>query len=271
MRIVIIFTLAFAIHLSAGESKTDFTFIDRLRSFVAASLGEEFATKIFGLDEGQLAENKIVLPTLPVLTSDAKSTDIFKAPQDPIKLSLEKTEKFDMAYIAELYDTTRLLKANRDDVAKWMNVIVQGGNREGIYRSLVLDETYLSLENENRPINSKSADYVTSLYKKYFNKELDKEKLKGANIFAIKRVATEKGLEMIDALALKSRSDLENWYAVYSAEVGQNYKNVWTNESRRNSTKMFHQSWAKQVPIQFIKSEFIIKNHMILNSLNQLR
>jgi hypothetical protein len=64
--------------------------------------------------------------------------------------------------------------------------------------------------------------------------------------------------------------DLYKWYAVFSFELAKDYGPILKNQLRQDQRFDYHLIWAKNMPIQHIKSEFIIKLHMVMNGLQLL-
>ena len=64
--------------------------------------------------------------------------------------------------------------------------------------------------------------------------------------------------------------DLYLWYAVFSSELATVYAPLLKTEIRQNTRLEYHLEWARSMPIQHIKSEFIIKLHSVMNGLQLL-
>jgi len=240
---------------------------------MANMLGEDTTNKILGKEE---VKSSISLPEIPEVTLNAKdesfydkkNSSIYTQGQKYILLTLEEKRSYRISFLQQLFEVTRNSPAKKEDIAKFLNVLEQGGNREGVYRSITLDQVYLSLEQYDETPSSKLVDFVDYFSQKYLRKKYKKESLQSLNLWSIKRLITEKCLELIDVLADKPE-DLYSWYAVYSAELAKDYAQAWTSDTRKNITAEYHYSWAKSVPFQHIKSEIIIKNHKLMNFLNQ--
>ena len=52
------------------------------------------------------------------------------------------------------------MKSTLNEDKRWLNVMSQGGTREGVYRGIVLEDRYLRLERKSFPINPKVLDLV---------------------------------------------------------------------------------------------------------------
>ena len=263
MRILTIFFLALTIHLYAQDArsqtlKKEKSLVEKLRIQFEKMIGAE----------SSVPSDEVVMPTIPKIDVDAKSLTVYEKKADTIilKLKPEDEKKYNYAYIKEAYEATRLLKPNADEIGKMMNVLAQGGTREGVYRSMVLDSVYGGMENWDKAVKSVTADYAVYFYGKYFAKKILKKSFEGMSVYTLKRLMAEKALEVADAFG-DDRDGLERWYALMSADLASRFPQIWTNTIRREKSALVHKSWASKVPVQHIKSELIIKIHASLNSM----
>jgi hypothetical protein len=266
----LIFVLALSIHiLNAQDSNGPkaVSFAEKMRPTLMKVVGEKWTIKLIG-EQASVAVVGIgvVLPPLPKISEDARSTAIYDKKEDTVKLKKELEEKYYYSYLKEIFEATRMIKPNDDEIAKMMNVLSQGGTREGIYHQLVLDSTYGGMENYDKPVKSNAADFAVYFYGRYLGKKIEKESLKGMNAFALKRLIADKSLDIIDAFGDK-RDDLEKWYAVMSSDLASKFPQVWTAKLRKDTSSQHHKIWASQVPVQHIKSETMIKIHSAMNSM----
>ena len=228
--------------------------------------GPDTAESIFGRHI-----KEINLPTIPEIEFDVKSQDVYKEKEKDLDAKLEaipkdERDRYDLSFIKEIYDVTRGTPATETDMEKWMNVFAQGASREGIYRSLVLDSLYNSMENISHPVNESVINYTTYYMSSFLHKKVDKTAIEPINFYLLKRMVTENTLDMIDAL--KSRpEDLFAWYAVFSGEMAKFYSPAFANDLRKDDFRHRHFEWAQNAPFQYIKSETIIKLHRIFNFL----
>ena len=229
-------------------------------------LGEHWTLKLIGNAPVNKMNNTVIMPALPKIVDDARSVAVFNKKQEKVILKPEIEEKYYYAYIKEIYEATRQTKPNDDEVAKLMNVLSQGGTREGVYHSLVLDSTYGGMENYDKPVKSNAADFAVYFYGRYVGKKIAKESLKGMNIYSLKRLVSDKTLDMIDAYG-DNREDLEKWYAVMSSDLASKFPSLWSGKMRKDTDSQNHKSWASKVPVQHIKSETLIKIHGAFNSM----
>ena len=253
------------IHAQDSKKPNNVSITESMRPTLMKFIGEKWTVKILGEDL-KPSEDGIVLPQLPKLSSDARSVDIYNRKEDKVKLKVEQEEKYYIAYIKEIYEVTRQQKPNEDEVGKLLNVLSQGGSREGVYHALVLDSAYGGMENYDKTTKSNAADFSIYFYERYLGKKVAKESLKGMNIYTLKRLLADKSLDIIDAYEGK-RDDLESWYAVMSSDLASKFPQVYQSKLRKDTSSRHHKNWANQVPVQHIKSETVIKLHMALNSL----
>ncbi|WP_417335257.1 hypothetical protein [Halobacteriovorax marinus] len=237
---------------------------DKVRPYVEQYLGEEIAVKLFGEKE-----QSIKLPEIPVVNKDAKSTRPEFVDKTKSKISKDKMEKADLSFLFEVYESARRVKPNDNDIAKWMNVITQGGSREGVYRALVLDNTYAAMENYDSPMTDSGIKFAQYYVSSFMDKNISKDSLEKTNFYTLKRVLVEQTLEILDELLFKDVNLFYDWYAVFSAEVAKKYPTYFTNKIRVSTSRERHRKWAEFVPVQHVKSEVIIKLHKLFNATNQ--
>ncbi|WP_127718404.1 hypothetical protein [Halobacteriovorax sp. HLS] len=236
---------------------------DSIRPYVEKYLGEDIAVKIFGE-----VEETILLPAIPTVSKDAKNIRP-ELKTSKTKISKEKLEKANLSFIYQIYKATRMTDPNENEVARWMNVMSQGGSREGVYRALVLDGTYAGRENTDAPITDETIEFVQYYLSTFLDKSISKESLEKSNFYTLKRIITEQTLEILDELTYKKMEDFYNWYAVFSAEVAKKYPSTFDNKVRVSTSREKHKKWAMYVPVQHVKSEVMIKLHTLFNVNNQ--
>jgi hypothetical protein len=268
LRLSFIFIIAFSLHILHAQDTSgikDLSLSDKIRPVLMKIIGEEWTLKLIGVatvDNTQV----ITLPVLPKVVADATSINIYSKKKDKIVLDAKLEEKFYYTYYKEIYEATRQLKPNDDEIAKAMNTLSQEGTREGVYHSLVLDSTYAGMENYDKPIKKNTADFAVYFYARYIGLSITKESLKDMNVYSLKRILGDKTLDIIDAFG-ENREDLEKWYAVMSSDLASKFPLVWSSNIRKNTSSEVHKSWASRVPVQHIKSESLIKIHGALNSM----
>ena len=258
-------TLIITIVLSFTSVSAQASFLDDLkqkaRPFLVKILGQERTDKLLGK-----APEEITLPEIPEV--ERLATKVTKdLPEKKVNLSHEDRSRYNYVFIKEVIEATRQVQANDNDVAQWLNVMEQGGSREGVYRAMVLDNLYAGLENYQSPVREEVINFTINFYRRYLNKNATVEKLQGVNFYYLKRITTELVLELVDAFVAKNEEDLYRWYAVVSGELAQEHGVAFNLKLRKNDDKKRHFHWAKEVPRQYIKSELIIKIHKIYNKL----
>jgi hypothetical protein len=255
-------TLVFVCFVLSSQANAE-GFADKVRPYVEKYLGEDIAIKLFGE-----VEEKIKLPAIPKVDKDAKKTRP-ELKDSKSKISKEKLEKSNLSFIYEIYKATRMTEPNENEIGKWMNVMSQGGSREGVYRALVLDNTYAGRENQDIRVTDKTIAFVQYYVSEFLDKNIKKESLANINFYTLKRVMTEQTLEMLDELSYKNIEDFYDWYAVFSGELAKKYPVKFDNKIRKSTSRERHKKWAKYVPVQHVKSEVIVKLHTLFNASNQ--
>lgn len=215
-----------------------------------------------------------VIPDLPKIVKDAKSTDVYnkegavfetgKAFND---LPKNRKRKYQYIFLKEIISVVRGAEATDQELTNYLNVLDQGGNREGIYRSLVVGGDYKNLELYQQPISKTAVDFAHDFGERYLGVSYGKEDMQRLNIWTLKRVFVDRTLDLVDAFP-KDGKDLYMWYGLMSFELASRYA-VWTNSIRRSEDPETHIKWAKSVPFQHLKSEVIIKLHKIFNYLQE--
>lgn len=245
----------------------------RLRNLITSVAGVEWAHRIVGKPPEAVQEMK--LPEIP--KSFKSSTDVSsynkvaKPKTEYDKLPAERRAQFDHSFIEELFVATRKTEPKDEDLSTWMNNLQQGGSREAVYQALVLDEVYATLENLSEKPSQRLLDYCQRYPKKFFNITFTEDGLKSFNLYTLKRTITEKGLDLLEYYEGKDLDELYRWYAIWSADLAREYQPLLKSDLRRSPDVNFHYAWAKGMPIQHIKSEFIIKNHIVMNQLQLLQ
>lgn len=272
-KLIVIVGLFFCFSAFAQEIKLEPSWKTKAREVVTSVIGEKWSHQFFGPIPLPPAP-EIQLPEIPKQIK--KSTDIQnytrlqKSPTEYDKLPALRKRQFDYSFIQELFVATRKTEAKDEDLSTWLNTLDQGGSREGIYSALTLDEVYSALENlEGRP-SKKLLDFSLNFSQRFFNQTFKKEALIELNVFSLKRIFTEKGLDLLEYYEVHNLENMYLWYAVFSSELATNYGPLLKSKVRQDTSLEFHHEWAKSMPIQHIKSEFIIKLHTVMNGLQLL-
>lgn len=232
-------------------------------------------TKLVGLKDDSQESARLKLPEIPQIERSATSTKVYENKKLPIHqqgakyLALNDREKlrYRIAFVEELYQVTRNAPAKESDLQKFVNVLEQGGSREGVYRAITLDQVYATLERYEEVPSKQLQDFALEYGRTYLNREFDQKALAQLNLWTIKRIIIDKTLEVMDALAMQAQ-DLNTWYAILSAQMAREHQGLWQNKVRSHQSELFHLDWAKKAPYEHIKSETIIKLHAVMNTLN---
>lgn len=245
----------------------------KLRNLITSVAGTKWSDKLLGKLPEPVKE--FALPEIP--KNFKSSTDVTsynklqKEPTEFDKLPVERKAQFDRVFITDLFYATRKTEPKDEDLSTWLNNLNQGGSREAVYQGLVLDEVYATLENLTEKPTSRLLDFCLRYPKKFYDIQYTEEGLQSFNLFTLKRTITEKGLDLLEYYEGKSLEDLHLWYAIFSADLARDYAPLLKSELRTNTDVNFHREWAKGMPIQHIKSEFIIKTHTVMNQLQLLQ
>lgn len=245
----------------------------KLRTYITQVAGAEWSNKILG-DAPKPPAPALVMPEIP--QNFKKSTDVgsyTKKTKDPTefdKLPAERKRQFDYMFLEELFKVTRKTEAKDEDLVNWLNTLEQGGSREGIYQALVLDEVYNGLESMEEKPTKRLVDFSLNFSQKFLGQTFNPESITQLNLYSLKRIFTEKGLDLLEYYEIKDLDALYRWYALVSADLAKNYEPLLKSDIRSNPSEIFHYEWAKDMPIQHIKSEFIIKLHTVMNGLQLL-
>lgn len=246
-----------------------------LRPILTKIFGEERAALWYG-DEKEVIvvadpEESIKLPVIPKVVKSATSTDSstlgLSANSKYRFLTPTDIQKLNYNFIRDLFIAVRLHTPSDQEIGVWFNTLEQGGSREGIYRAMVLDQNYAKLENEHHPSSPRIIKFTVWYLEKFLGQKSSTESVGGLNRYSLKRIITEKSLELFDELK-KKPEDFYNWYAVVSSELAKTYPDALSGKMDKEISKVRHKNWAKEMPEQHLKSEMILKIHQIFNSLN---
>lgn len=245
----------------------------KLREFITGIAGEEWGNKILGTPPAPSLP-EIVLPEIPAQIKKATDVGTYSKKEKGLtefdKLPTEKKIQFNFKFIEELFLVTRKVEAKDEDVANWLNTLEQGGSREGVYQALVLDEVYNGMESMEEKPTPKLLDFCLNYSQKFHKQTFKIESLNQLNLYSLKRIFTEKGLDLLEYFEVRDLDALYRWYALFSEEVANKGSAHMTSQIRKNQSAKYHYEWAKNMPIQHIKSEYIIKMHSMMNGLQQI-
>lgn len=246
----------------------------KLRDLITKVAGEEWSTRLLGAAPKE-EEPTLAMPQIPKLEKKSTDTGTYdkkvKEPTEFDKLPPAKKKQFDYKFLEELFLVTRKTEAKDEDLANWLNTLDQGGSREGIYQALVLDEVYAALEGMEEKPSKRLLDFSMKFSQKYLNQTFKEESLSGLNLYSLKRILTEKGLDLLEHFETADHDALYRWYANFSAELAAEHAQLLKSQIRQATSPIYHYEWAKSMPIQHIKSEFIIKIHTVMNGLQLIQ
>lgn len=274
MKKLIIILSLFVCFSAIAQEITEPSWKVKLRSVITQVAGVEWSNKLLG----EPPAPPVVEMQMPVIPQNfKKSTDVAsytklaKAPTEYDKLPTERKRQFDYKFLEELFQVTRKTEAKDEDLSNWLNTLDQGGSREGIYQALTLDEVYNGLESIEEKPTQRLLDYCLKYSQKFLGQTFKTESLNQLNLYSLKRIFTEKGLDLLEYYEVKDLDALYRWYALFSADLAKNYPTYLKGKLRLETSPEYHYEWAKSMPIQHIKSEFIIKMHAVMNGLGQIQ
>lgn len=271
--VIVIVGLLSCLSAWANEALLEASWKTKGRELVSSIVGGSWGDKLFG-PAPKVIVPEAKLPEIPLQVK--KSTDVgnyTKLKKDPTeydRLPNERKRQFDYKFLQELFVVTRKSEARDEDLSIWLNTLDQGGSREGIYQALVLDEVYAALEEMEEKPTDKLLEFSLKFSQRFFNQTFKKESLSPLNLYSLKRILTEKGLDLMEYYEVHNLENLYKWYAVFSAELAKDYAPLLKTPIRQDPNVEYHLQWAKSMPIQHIKSEFIIKLHTVMNGLQLL-
>ncbi len=243
-------------------SKEDPSFFTSLKNRIVnlsyEFLGEEFSDKIWG--------PSVKLPDIPHVVRVPTSLKTYEKKKKESRFDPKKMDYYNVLFLKEIYIVVRNEKISEGDLKKWINVLRQGGSREGIYHSLVLDNVYANLEMTNELVTEKVIQFCVNYMEKFMDKKISPETLKDANHFTLKRIFVERLIEVMEVLSY-NEEDLNDWYAILSSDLAKEFSHVFKGKLRIQKEKLFHKKWAEKADEELIKSEVIIKVHRVFNYL----
>lgn len=209
------------------------------------------------------------LPEIPTVNRNAKDTSQYNRKTDPMiksfsdSLSDLQKEQLNSSFINEAYTAVLGREPLHDEYAAKISVLQQGGSREGLYRSIVLGSKYQSFEKGSDLTSNKTADFLTQILPEFTGFNMEKERLTQINFYTVKRVVTERFLEVIDAY--DDEDNLRRWFAVLSHKLEESAPKTWKQRHRTFKSKNAYYHWSKKIPRDILKSEVYLRLHLLLN------
>jgi len=246
------------------------SYVEKYRPQLNDLLGESLVNQLLGeLPEVEI-KKEIVLPPIPKVEESATSlkSNIGEENINKNAIPSDKLKGLNAFFIRELYLEVLGVEVDQKNLSIWMNVLEQGGTREGVYRALINNVEFFKLFEKPKPVTNNTIDFVEHFTKTYLNISYSKETLEKVNFYQLKSDLTDNTLDIMDAFSGRF-NELYDWYAVFSADLASKYPLALNFETRKNMSKEFHRKWAASVPVQLVKSEVIIKLQKVLNQLNK--
>lgn len=248
---------------------------EKVRSHMQKMLGTDTTNKLLGEKPQEKPEYNLKMPNIPEFEKSAtdmgslnKNLPIYFQGDKFNNLSKEEKRPYRIAFIKELYQVTTQSEGKEEDIINALNALEQGGDREGVYRGIVLGRVYGSMESFVQAPSDNLLNFVNEYAAMFLKKGYSVDSMRKLSLYSLKRIITEQTLELIDVLA-PEKEDIYNWYGIFSAFLARKYPDYWANNVRAKKSDTWHYEWCKNVPFQQIKSEVIIKLHKVMNNLDE--
>ena len=193
---------------------------------------------------------QFALPQLPQIQRNPKDISQIGRPDDrqinPFynKLSPKQRTSLAVGLVNEIYSVVLLREPSERERRGKINILQQGGAREGIYRSLVLGDEYRQQELAGGPLSERNQKFALDYFKTYLGVAVTGKQLDQWNFYGVKRLAAERALEIIDAFA--ERADVNAWFAILSERMEQEVK--WRQKHRQLGGRQRYLQWAQKFP-----------------------
>ena len=237
--------------------------ISPYESKVKSILGPQISKYIFQEKE----DSGVTIPPLPEIKRDAKNTAIYEKKEQTVEMDEDQRMRLDVAFASELGTVIKRKKSDSSEINSWVNVLSQGGSREGVYRSIVLGDEYYQMENFDEKTKERTSEFAQYILENFVGLTINLETLQKMNFYATKRMVVEKLLEIIEAY--ETNELVCQWYAALSQGLATRYQQVFTRNIRMDQMGKRHLYWANKAPTQHLKGEVIIKVHLIFNALQE--
>lgn len=234
-----------------------------------ASIFDNIKSKVMGLIGSKSQKNEIQLPTIPKINQNAKDASRMKVASSEFVhefykgISIEQKKELSVGFINELYKVLLDRDPLYEELSGKLSVLTQGGSREGIYRSIVLGDQYRRYESTDTTPSDMAVKKMVSYMEYFLASGMNAEKLGQVNFYSAKRVIIEKTLELLEAFPIED--ELFKWFAVFSYEMEKDQFVKWTQKHRMQGSKASYYTWAKSLPLDILKSEVILRLHIVLN------
>lgn len=222
--------------------------------------------------EGESKEIK--MPAIPKVVKDAKDISGYGKEdlglEHPFYKNLQEQQikELSVGFVNEIFNVVLGREPTYDEFQGKVSVLLQGGSREGVYRSLVLSDKYLGFEQTRTDASDPVVDFTIDFLARQLDSGIERKKLENFNFYTIKRFLVEKCLETYDAFP--NEHSKHSWFALTSEVLQKNEFMKWQQKHRLLNTSDQYYAWAEKIPADVVKSEIVIKLHKIFNEL-QLR
>ena len=236
--------------------------LDNIFSFLKKNLQSFFTQK-------EIDKPMISLPKIPTIDRNPKDfTQIGKKNDrldNPFYQQLTGKQRIELAIglVHEVYLAVLERNPKIEEKENKVNILLQEGSREGIYHSLVLGREYRHHESVQNLLSDRNKKFVSHHFEIYLGIKINRQQLEKMDFHTVKRLTVARSLEVIDAL--QKKTDVHSWFAVFSEMMANTIE--WKQKHRKLVTRKHYFHWAKKIPLDILKSEVIIKIHLLMNSL----
>ncbi|MCY4643122.1 MAG: hypothetical protein OXB88_00735 [Bacteriovoracales bacterium] len=230
---------------------------------------KEKLKRFFDSKTKEIKKSPISLPQIPTIKRDPKDGSQIGKSNDRLtnsfylKLNQEQKTQLSIGFVNESYAVILGRPPSPKERAQKVNILLQEGSREGIYRNLTLGEEYRRNESIKKNLSDQNKQFSSHYLKVYLNTRVNWNQSGYPGLHTVKRLLVERSLEIIDAFA--KRSDVNSWFAVFSEEIQKRLN--WNQNHRKLDSRQRYFLWAQKMPIDILKSEVAIKIHLLMNSL----
>lgn len=245
------------------------SFLDKAKDFI-----QNWKVKL-GLEA---PKSEITLPPIPQPKNNPLDISVYEQKRDELypankvvqKWPEDKKRKLNIGYLNELFELVQVREPSREEMNQWYNILSQGTSRESLYRAIVLGDRYRHLEMMAGGPNTETLEFTKKYLKKFLQQKAQGDLLKKLDIYRLKKVIVDTTLKTVEVLERKP-DHLFRWYGVFSRDLAKEFPHIWKYSLRGNQNLETHYRWANANPLQFIKSEIILKLHRVYNHLGDLK
>lgn len=240
---------------------------ETLRDHSLQLFGEELTTKLFGKSQN------ISMPQIPELKYEAHNLNLNDQKKHTLDhpyykgLGDEKYQTLNYQFLKEVSLAVRNIAIEQVELQNFMRTLSQGASREGVYRSMVLDPYYQSLEQNRITMNDDSRVFMERVLNAFVGRKVNNEVLKELPLYTAKKMLVEKLLEVVDAY--QDEEEFHRWYAYLMHNLVESHPKAFTHNYRKTSNIKWNYEWAQKMPRDIVKSEVFIRVHMVMNYLQK--